>query len=374
MRSPVRARRRSAAPVVGTASGRLATSAPAGRPARGPSAKPAPGHRGRGSCAGSVRATSLWPRRPREAGGRPFVIELGDAGRSPYHPPRRPAAIFARSPGKATSGCPDPTDAACSSSAVPCRLGTAAAAAAPCAADGRDLGNAVRGPAPLDQPPAQQHRPQLRPLDAGECERAGLNPQPLPRSSVESAWRPNAISHSGARGLGQLMPNRAATGRQRGRPAQNLQRGQYLRRRSTVSPTADRNAVRYALGAYKYGPQAVERFGGSRPTARRAATFGSNEHLARLGGRIARVAQSSRRADLAPNAETSALAVSAGVVSSPVSAADRSGAYPAGRCASSRARVHRRRISSSRSKRSRHSGKNVRSSSRRDARPDRTSL
>lgn len=83
--------------------------------------------------------------------------------------------------------------------------------------------------------------------------------------AVESSWRPDAVSSSGARGLAQLMPT---TARRLGvddprDPAQNL-RGATAYLRSLINRFAGRgvDTLRYAIGAYNAGPLAVERHGG----------------------------------------------------------------------------------------------------------------
>lgn len=85
--------------------------------------------------------------------------------------------------------------------------------------------------------------------------------------TVESSWRPAAVSHSGARGLGQLMPTTARRlGVNPRDPAQNL-RGAATYLRSLIDRFADRgaNTMRYAIGAYNSGPRAVEKFHGIPP-------------------------------------------------------------------------------------------------------------
>jgi hypothetical protein len=85
--------------------------------------------------------------------------------------------------------------------------------------------------------------------------------------TVESSWRPAAVSHSGARGLGQLMPTTAKRlGVNPRDPAQNL-RGAATYLRSLIDRFADRgkNTMRFAIGAYNSGPHAVEKFHGIPP-------------------------------------------------------------------------------------------------------------
>jgi hypothetical protein len=85
--------------------------------------------------------------------------------------------------------------------------------------------------------------------------------------TVESSWQSNAVSHSGARGLGQLMPTTAANlGVNPRDPAQNL-RGAATYLRSLINRFAGRgvDTMRFAIGAYNAGPHAVEKFGGIPP-------------------------------------------------------------------------------------------------------------
>jgi soluble lytic murein transglycosylase-like protein len=85
--------------------------------------------------------------------------------------------------------------------------------------------------------------------------------------TVESRWRPNAVSPVGARGLGQLMPTTASIlGVNPWDPSQNL-RGAAGYLRTLINRFADRgvNTLRYALGAYNAGPQAVEHYKGIPP-------------------------------------------------------------------------------------------------------------
>jgi len=84
--------------------------------------------------------------------------------------------------------------------------------------------------------------------------------------TVESRWRANALSRSGARGLGQLMP---ATARRLGVdawiPAENL-RGTSSYLKSLMQHFAGKpNAVTLAIAGYNAGPKAVERYHGIPP-------------------------------------------------------------------------------------------------------------
>lgn len=102
------------------------------------------------------------------------------------------------------------------------------------------------------------------------AERSNLDPRLIMALvTVESAWRPNAVSRVGARGLGQLMPKTAATLHVNPwDPAQNL-RGAASYLRSLIDHFSDRgaNTMRYAIGAYNAGPHAVEKYNGIPPYA-----------------------------------------------------------------------------------------------------------
>lgn len=78
----------------------------------------------------------------------------------------------------------------------------------------------------------------------------------------ESAWNPNAVSHAGAIGLAQLMPDTARYLRVNARdPYQNLDGGaRYLREQYDTF-----GSWRLALAAYNAGPGAVEQHGGVPP-------------------------------------------------------------------------------------------------------------
>jgi soluble lytic murein transglycosylase-like protein len=90
--------------------------------------------------------------------------------------------------------------------------------------------------------------------------------------TVESNWRANAVSHSGARGLGQLMPATAATlGVNAWSAADNL-RGTSKYLKSLMDRFAGKpNAMKLAIAGYNAGPKAVERFGGVPP-------YGETQH------------------------------------------------------------------------------------------------
>ncbi len=101
-----------------------------------------------------------------------------------------------------------------------------------------------------------------------DSERSNLDPNLiLALVTVESSWRPAALSRHGARGLGQLMPTTAARlGVNPRDPSQNL-RGASVYLRSLINRFAGRgvNAMRDAIGAYNAGPHAVEKYRGIPP-------------------------------------------------------------------------------------------------------------
>jgi soluble lytic murein transglycosylase-like protein len=101
-----------------------------------------------------------------------------------------------------------------------------------------------------------------------DSERTNLDPNLIMALvTVESSWRPAAVSSHGARGLGQLMPTTAARlGVNPWDPAENL-RGASSYLRTLVNRFAGRgvNAMRDAIGAYNAGPRAVERYRGLPP-------------------------------------------------------------------------------------------------------------
>ena len=80
----------------------------------------------------------------------------------------------------------------------------------------------------------------------------------------ESNWNPKALSHKGAIGLAQLMPDTASLlGVDPHDPYQNLEGGaRYLAQQYRKFKT-----WRLALAAYNAGPGAVERYGGVPPFA-----------------------------------------------------------------------------------------------------------
>jgi hypothetical protein len=84
--------------------------------------------------------------------------------------------------------------------------------------------------------------------------------------TVESAWRANAVSRVGARGLGQLMPGTAHTlGVNPSSPFDNL-RGTSTYLKALMNHFAGRpNAITLAIAGYNAGPKAVERYHGVPP-------------------------------------------------------------------------------------------------------------
>lgn len=79
---------------------------------------------------------------------------------------------------------------------------------------------------------------------------------------VESGYRPAAVSHAGAIGLAQLMPETARALRvDAADPAQNLDGGaRYL-----LAQMDAFGSLELALAAYNAGPEAVEKYGGVPP-------------------------------------------------------------------------------------------------------------
>jgi soluble lytic murein transglycosylase-like protein len=138
--------------------------------------------------------------------------------------------------------------------------------------------------------------------------------------AVESSWEPSAVSPSGARGLGQLMPSTAARlGINPRDPAQNL-RGAAAYLRSLVNRFAGRGiqTMRLAIGAYNAGPLAVERAHGvpNGSTHRYVSNVLARWHamtvaVARtLGRTIPAGALTPDESEWLPGADASALAVS----------------------------------------------------------------
>ncbi len=86
--------------------------------------------------------------------------------------------------------------------------------------------------------------------------------------TVESSWRSNAVSHSGARGLGQLMPATAARLAVNARDASDNLRGTANYLKSLLDRfRGQQNWFEKAIAGYNAGPNAVKRFGGIPPYA-----------------------------------------------------------------------------------------------------------
>jgi soluble lytic murein transglycosylase-like protein len=110
--------------------------------------------------------------------------------------------------------------------------------------------------------------------------RAGVEPSLLAGLTwVESGFRPDVVSSAGAIGLGQLMPDTAASlGVDPTDPAANLD-GAARMLHGLIEQFGD---VRTALAAYNAGPNAITRAGGV--LSERAAHYADTvlEHQARL--------------------------------------------------------------------------------------------
>jgi soluble lytic murein transglycosylase-like protein len=86
--------------------------------------------------------------------------------------------------------------------------------------------------------------------------------------TVESSWQSNAVSHSGARGLGQLMPTTAARLAVNARDAAENLRGTASYLRSLLDRfRGQQNWFEKAIAGYNAGPNAVKRYGGIPPYA-----------------------------------------------------------------------------------------------------------
>lgn len=84
--------------------------------------------------------------------------------------------------------------------------------------------------------------------------------------TVESSWHTTAVSYAGAIGLGQLMPDTAATlGVNPRDPVQNLQGAARYLRGLLERFGAKRNRYALVFAAYNAGPKAVQEYGGIPP-------------------------------------------------------------------------------------------------------------
>lgn len=84
--------------------------------------------------------------------------------------------------------------------------------------------------------------------------------------TVESSWHTTAVSYAGAIGLGQLMPQTAATlGVNPRDPVQNLQGAARYLRGLLERFGAKRNRYALVFAAYNAGPKAVQEYGGIPP-------------------------------------------------------------------------------------------------------------
>jgi soluble lytic murein transglycosylase-like protein len=86
--------------------------------------------------------------------------------------------------------------------------------------------------------------------------------------TVESSWRSNAVSRTGARGLGQLMPGTAARLAVNARDAAENLRGTANYLKSLLDRfRGQQNWFEKAIAGYNAGPNAVKRYGGIPPFA-----------------------------------------------------------------------------------------------------------
>jgi soluble lytic murein transglycosylase-like protein len=84
--------------------------------------------------------------------------------------------------------------------------------------------------------------------------------------TVESSWRSNAVSRSGARGLGQLMPSTAARLDVNARDAAENLRGTSNYLKSLLDRfRGQQNWFEKAIAGYNAGPNAVKKYGGIPP-------------------------------------------------------------------------------------------------------------
>jgi soluble lytic murein transglycosylase-like protein len=90
--------------------------------------------------------------------------------------------------------------------------------------------------------------------------------------TVESSWRANAVSRSGARGLGQLMPSTAARLDVNARDAAQNLRGTANYLKSLLDRfRGQQHWFEKAIAGYNAGPNAVKRYGGIPP-------YGETQH------------------------------------------------------------------------------------------------
>jgi soluble lytic murein transglycosylase-like protein len=86
--------------------------------------------------------------------------------------------------------------------------------------------------------------------------------------TVESSWRANAVSRSGARGLGQLMPDTAAGLEVNARDAAQNLRGTANYLKALLDRfRGQQHWFEKAIAGYNAGPNAVKRYGGIPPYA-----------------------------------------------------------------------------------------------------------
>lgn len=120
---------------------------------------------------------------------------------------------------------------------------------------------------------------EIEPLVADAAEKYGIDPSVIKAViSVESGFRPDAVSRAGAQGLMQLMPGTAqALGVDPTDAAQNIDGGaRYLSRQINRF-----GSLELGLAAYNAGPGSVTRFGGVPPYAE------TRDYVAKVLSRVA---------------------------------------------------------------------------------------
>ena len=120
---------------------------------------------------------------------------------------------------------------------------------------------------------------ELEPLIADAAEKYGIDPSIIKAViSVESGFRPRAISGAGAQGLMQLMPGTArALGVDPTDVAQNIDGGtKYLSRQIDHF-----GSLELGLAAYNAGPGSVARYGGVPPYSE------TRDYVAKVMSRLA---------------------------------------------------------------------------------------